>query len=185
MFPFKQDLSAQQKNYSKWVVNTVEYIIIHHTATPAGTLQGCINWLLGKTSTSNPVSCHFIVDVDGSAYKLGDPKQVLWHAGQSLWGMTVGLNYHSVGIEIIWPTDWDFTNEQRGTVKALIGHLMATFKIPAENVLRHADLTWSGSGKKTLWDGKSKSRKTDVDHALWKNFPSWDAYRKSIEVKAL
>lgn len=95
-----------------------------------------------------------------------------------------GLNYHSLGIEIIGPTAGDFTDEQRGTVKKLIGHLMATFKIPAENVLRHADLTWAGSGKKILWDGKSSSRKTDVDHALWKNFTSWDDYRKKIVVQA-
>lgn len=85
MFPFKADYSAKQKNFSKGVVNTCEYIIVHHTATPAGTLQGCIDGLLGTRDSSNPVSCHFIVDVDGAAYKLGDPKQVLWHAGQSLW----------------------------------------------------------------------------------------------------
>ena len=52
------------------------------------------------------------------------------------------MNFHSIGIEIIGPTNGDFTNEQRGTVKALIGHFMATYKIPPENVLRHADLTW-------------------------------------------
>lgn len=95
------------------------------------------------------------------------------------------MNYHSIGIEIIGPTDGDFSNEQRGTVKDLIGHFMATYNIPPENVLRHADITWKSSGKRQLWDGISRSRKTDVDHALWKNFKSWDEYRRSIVPKAL
>lgn len=95
------------------------------------------------------------------------------------------MNFHSIGIEIIGPTDGDFSNEQRGTVKALIGHFMAVYGIPPENVLRHADLTNAGSTKKKLWDGKSPSRKTDVANSLWKNFKSWDEYRRSIVPKAL
>lgn len=62
---------------------------------------------------------------------------------------------------------------------------MAVYNIPPENVLRHADITWSGSGKRQLWDGKSPSRKTDVANSLWKNFKSWDEYRRSIVPKAL
>jgi N-acetyl-anhydromuramyl-L-alanine amidase AmpD len=33
--------------------------------------------------------------------------------------------------------------EQKIRVKELIRYLMKTFNIPKENVLRHADLTWS------------------------------------------
>jgi hypothetical protein len=62
---------------------------------------------------------------------------------------------------------------------------MASFKIPKENVLRHADLTWKGSGKKQLWDGISPSRKTDVDRALWKNFTSWADYQSKLVPKAI
>jgi len=98
MFPFKKDYSARQKNITRGE-NRCEYIVVHHTGTPAGTLEGNIKVLLGETIRQ--VSCHFIVDVDGSAYKLGDPKQILWHAGTSNWGNTVGMNYHSLGIEII------------------------------------------------------------------------------------
>ena len=135
--------------------------------------------------TSSDVSAHALVDYDGSAYKLGKSEQTLWHAGKSNWGDLIGLNFHSIGIEIIGPTDGDFSNEQRGTVKALIGHFMAVYGIPPENVLRHADLTHAGSSKKKLWDGISPSRKTDVAHSLWKNFKSWDEYRRSIVPKAL
>lgn len=45
---------------------------------------------------------------------------------------------------------------------------MAAFNIPAENVLRHADLTHAHSKEKALWDGKSASRKVDVSDLFWK-----------------
>ncbi len=190
MFPWKKDLSAQQRHV--WTVpNTHEYIIIHHTGTPKGTLAGNIKILTGTNpngtpyKTNDPVSAHALVDFNGDAYKLGKSEQTLWHAGKSNWGNLVGLNYHSIGIEIIGPTDNDFSNEQRWTVKALIGHFMAVYGIPVENVLRHKDLTWAGSGKKQLYNGKSPSRKPDVHDSLWKNFKSFDEYRRSIIPKAL
>lgn len=190
MFPWKKDLSSTQRNFNS-VPNTHEYIIIHHTGTPKGTLAGNIKILTGRHpdgtpyESANPVSAHALVDWNGDAYKLGKSEQSLWHAGKSCWGNLVWLNYHSIGIEIIGPTDEDFTNEQRGAVKALIGHFMAVYNIPPENVLRHKDLTWAWSGKKRLYDGTSPSRKPDVHDSLWKNFKSWDEYRRSIVPKAL
>lgn len=82
MFPWKKDLSARQKNFSG-VPNTHEYIIVHHTGTPNGTLEGNIRVLLGETKSE--VSAHALVDWNGDAYKLGKSEQTLWHAGQSNW----------------------------------------------------------------------------------------------------
>lgn len=184
MFPFKKDLSATQQHFSKWIENTCDYIIVHHTATPAGTLNGNIKILTGTDvnwnpfNAKDPVSAHFLIDSNGDAYKLWDPKQVLWHAGQSNWGTIVGMNYHWLGIEIIGP---GFTDEQRKTVRSLISYLMWVFKIPKENVLRHADLTWKGSMKKQLWDGVSPSRKNDVDSSFWKiDRTTWKQYQDSF-----
>ena len=182
MFPWKKDYSARQKNFSS-IPNSHEYIIVHHTGTPKWSLEGNIKVLLGETPSE--VSAHALVDWDGSAYKLWRSEQTLWHAGKSNWWQIIGLNYHAIGIEIIGPTDGDFSNEQRGTVKALIGHFMAVYNIPPDNVLRHADLTWKWSAKKVLWDWVSPSRKVDVANSLWKNFKSWDEYRRSIVPKAL
>lgn len=155
MFPWKKDLSKTQRHTSKGMENTCDFIIVHHTATPPGTLKGNIKILTGTNpdgteyKTTNPVSAHALIDSNGDAYKLADPRQVTWHAGQSNWGNIVGLNYHGIGIEVIGP---GFTEEQRKTVRALIQHLMAVFQIPKENVLRHADLTHKGSSKRQLWD---------------------------------
>ena len=179
MFPFKQDLSSEQKNYTKWITNTCDYVIVHHTGTVQGTLWGNLKVLLGHTR--NPVSCHFLVDGDGSAYKLADPKLVTWHAWSSRWGSINWLNFHSLGIEIIGP---DFTHAQRVTVRKLIQHLMAVFNIPKANVLRHADLTHAGSAKKILWDWVSKSRKIDVADSFWKiDRTTWFEYQNSLVPK--
>lgn len=175
MFPFKQVYVT--KNITPWV-NTKEFIIVHHTWTPQGTLAGNI-----KALTTWAVSCHFIVDGDGSAYKIGSPDMILWHAWSSQWGNKIGMNSYSLGIEIIGP---EFTDAQRKTVRALIQHLMATFWIPGANVLRHADLTNAGSAKKILWDGKSPSRKVDVADSFWKiNRTTWKEYQDSLIPKAI
>lgn len=151
MFPFKENLASRQKNFSKWV-NTCEYIILHHTATGRNTIEGNKRVLLWETARK--VSCHFIVDEHGNAYKLGDPKQILWHAWESFWKWKRYLNNYSVGIEIIWPLPW-FTDEQRRTVYFLVQHLMSVLKIPKENVLRHKDV--------------SQGRKNDVEDSFWNN----------------
>lgn len=189
MFPFKKDLVSTQRHYTKGIENTCEYIIVHHTATPPGTLKGNIKILTGTNpdgsefKTTNPVSAHFLIDSNGDAYKLADPKQVTWHAGQSNWWDIVGMNYHGLWIEVIGP---GFTTEQRATVRALIQHLMGVFKIPGSNVLRHADLTWNGSKKKILWDEKSPSRKNDIDASFWKiDRTSWKQYQDSFIPKII
>lgn len=82
------------------------------------------------------------------------------------------MNRHALGIEIIGPLkDGGFTRAQLVTVTRLVEHLMAVYKVPKENVLRHADFTWDGSKEKKLWDGKSRSRKVDVASTF---FPSGD-----------
>jgi N-acetylmuramoyl-L-alanine amidase CwlA len=60
MFKFKADYSKRQKNFSGSLMNTHEYIIVHHTGTPQGTLEGNIKVLLGETDRD--VSAHFLVD---------------------------------------------------------------------------------------------------------------------------
>ncbi len=162
MFPFKENLSARQKNKSAWV-NTREFIVLHHTATGRGTIDGNIKVLLGETGRK--VSCHFIVDTNGEAYKLGDPTDILWHAWVSQWGNRRDLNKHSIGIEVIWPLPW-FTDEQKHTVLWLVQHLMAVLTIPKENVIRHKDI--------------APGRKTDIDDSFFNkwyqvSFKEWQS----------
>mgnify|MGYP000999310745 FL=1 len=83
-----------------------------------------------------------MVSTADEVFKIGSPDDILWHAGESQWGRFVMMNNFALGIEIVGPlSNGGFTDAQRKTVRDLIRHLMATFKIPKENVLRHRDIT--------------------------------------------
>lgn len=163
MFPFKADYSARQKNITKGK-NTCEYIILHHTGTWEGTLQGNVKTLLWETDRQ--VSCHFLVDTNWDAYKLGNPDMILWHAGESEWQGKKWLNSYSMWIEVIWPlANWGFTEEQKKTVFWLVQHLMNVCNIPKEKVIRHKDIApWRKTDiADTFWNTKYKT------YAEWQN----------------
>lgn len=163
MFPFKKTFPSPDER-SKGI-NTKQFIIVHHTATQEGTIKGVLDGLYRRPDYA---SCHFTVDTNGDAYKIGSPDDILWHAGESQWGKFVMMNNYSLGIEIIGPlTNGGFTDSQRKTVRDLIQHLMATFKIPRWNVLRHRDITSSRSSKGELAQPGDISRKIDVADTFW------------------
>lgn len=95
------------------------------------------------------------------------------------------MNKFAIGIEILGPDPkLGFNDAQRKTVRNLVQHLMAAFGVPAENVLRHADLTHANSKEKVLWDGKSKSRKVDVSDLFWKiDRKLFVEYQRSLKPK--
>lgn len=184
MYPFKKTFTTVNK--SIWV-NTCEYIILHHTASKEWSINWIINSFTWNTKSNNPVSAHFVIDTNWDAYKIGDPKNILWHAGVSEWNGKKNMNNYSMGIEIIWPlSDGGFTDAQRKTVRDLVQHLMAVFNIPSDRVLRHADLTNAWSAKWILWDGKSRSRKVDVADSFWKiDRTLFSEYQKSLVPKQI
>jgi len=65
---------------------------------------------------------------------------------------------------------------------------MATFGIPKENVLRHADICQQSAYTlaKILWDGKRQSRKVDVSDDFWKiDRTEFKQYQDSLVPKAM
>jgi N-acetylmuramoyl-L-alanine amidase len=71
------------------------YLVMHYTAGP--TAQSAINTLC---SPSAKASAHIVLGRDGSIVQLAPFNVVTWHAGVSQWNGLVGLNQHSIGIEI-------------------------------------------------------------------------------------
>jgi N-acetyl-anhydromuramyl-L-alanine amidase AmpD len=49
----------------------------------------------------NTVSVHFVIGPDGECGKIGDPRDILWHAGNGSWGKTPNVNYVMMGIEVV------------------------------------------------------------------------------------
>lgn len=95
------------------------------------------------------------------------------------------MNQYSIGIEVIGPLkDEGFTRAQKIVARRFIEHLMAEYKIPAKNVLKHADLTWSGSSSMKLWDWKSPSRKVDIARSFVDfDNNSWGDFQKALTPK--
>lgn len=72
-----------------------KYTIIHYTAD--GTPKQTINWFM---NTAAGVSAHLLIDRDGNIYQFAPFNIKTWHAGESKWGNLVGMNSHSIGIEL-------------------------------------------------------------------------------------
>lgn len=167
MFPFTKTVPTTKKSSGK---NTCEFLVIHHTA--GWTFEGNVNYLSQRNrnpfSGQNQVSCPFVVWPAGETAKIGDPIDIQWHCGASSWkgrSRWNSMNAFAIGIEIVWPP---FTLKQQIAVRKLIGHLRAVFNIPAENVLRHADI--------------APKRKTDVDPSFYAP-QTWKEFVDSIPVK--
>lgn len=154
-------IQLQTKNITPWI-NTCEYIVTHHTWTWEWTIKGVLN-----TLTKGAVSCHYIIDTTGDVYKIGEDKDILWHAWVSEWKWKKDLNKYSIWIEIVWPLPNWFTDKQRATHKTLIKELCKTHWIPKENCIRHKDI--------------APKRKTDIADSFW-NWISktWNDYINTL-----
>ena len=157
---YKQELTT--KNVTPWR-NTREYIIVHHTWTKHGTIK----WVL-NTLTKWNVSCHYVVDINWDMYKIWSTDNILWHTWISEWKWKKNMNNYSIWIEVVWWAGEEFPFIQRAAVKKLIEHLMFTFKIPKENVLRHKVI--------------APNRKNDIADIFWNNkYASWKDYQDSCK----
>jgi len=174
---YKQILNTNNKTAG---INTCQFIILHHTATAENSINGVI-----KTLTVGNVSCHYIVDTNGDIYKIGNDKDILWHAGESSWGKLKYMNLYSIWIEVIWPLkNGGFTNEQKVSVKNLILELSKKYAIPKENILRHKDIApWRKVDiSDTFWNGEFKTFE-DYKINLFLNTPSMATKTKYTDIK--
>ena len=90
-------------------------IVLHYTGMPD--MQSALDRL---TSPEAKVSAHYLVDEDGTIYRLVDESNRAWHAGKSRWRGVADVNSASVGIEIVNPGHEfgyrEFPDEQMASV---------------------------------------------------------------------
>lgn len=152
----------QTENFFEEKVNTCEYILLHHTGKGKGI--NIVKYLCKKESG---VSCHYVVDVDGTIYQLADDKKCTRHAGVSTYQGKTGLNLYSIGIEVV-SDGHTFTDQQRDAVRELIKSLMQTYKIPSSKIIRHKDV--------------APGRKRDIGDNFWNHqFLTFTEYQRSFD----
>jgi N-acetylmuramoyl-L-alanine amidase len=76
---------------------TPSYLVLHYTA--GRSCESSVESLCTRKAQGN-ASAHVVLGRDGRIVQLAPFNIVTWHAGVSQWAGRVGLNSHSIGIEI-------------------------------------------------------------------------------------
>jgi N-acetylmuramoyl-L-alanine amidase len=117
----------------------VSMIVLHYTGMP-----DCEGALARLCSAEAKVSCHFLIDEDGTIYRLVDETKRAWHAGKSHWRGVTDVNSASVGIEIVNPGHEfgyrEFPDEQIAALIPLVASIKERHGISRGNVVGHSDI---------------------------------------------
>jgi N-acetylmuramoyl-L-alanine amidase len=114
-------------------------LILHYTGMSSATKA--IDWL---SRAESGVSCHYVVDENGSITQLVPEDQRAWHAGVSCWRGETDINSHSIGIEIHNPGHQDgypdFPPAQMDAVIALSKDIVRRHRMTPDSILAHSDV---------------------------------------------
>ena len=115
-------------------------LLMHYTGMSS--CEKAIDWL---SRPESKVSCHYVIDTDGTVTQMVSEELRAWHAGQSQWGGERDINSLSIGLEIHNPghgDDYcDFPDRQMQAVMELSREIIARWRIMPENVLGHSDVS--------------------------------------------
>jgi N-acetylmuramoyl-L-alanine amidase len=130
-------------------------LLLHYTGMSS--CKAAIDWL---SRPDSKVSCHYVVDLDGTVTQLVPERMRAWHAGVARWRGQTDINSMSIGIEIHNPghgDDYcDFPDLQMQTVTDLSREIVARWGIAPEGVLGHSDVAPERKcdpGEKFNWAG--------------------------------
>lgn len=162
MYPFNK--TAQTTKKSKGT-NKCKWIVIHHTAW--WTFESNMRYLsLGNSQAS----VHFVIWQSEERWKIGDPRDILWHAGNWKRGSCSNVNTDFLWIEVVG--FGEYNTKQLIALTDLVEYLMAVYDIPREMIIRHSDCTQDDdiTSQKILRDWKRRSKKKDIGLNF---FPMW------------
>ena len=130
---------APSPNQDDRPVGPIDMLILHYTGMKSG--QAALDRLRDPEAR---VSSHYLVEEDGTLFRLVPEGRRAWHAGVSCWRGHTLLNGRSIGIEIVNPGhEWGyraFPAAQMQAVRALCLGVLSRNPIPARNVLAHSDV---------------------------------------------
>jgi N-acetylmuramoyl-L-alanine amidase len=117
----------------------VDMLVLHYTGMK--TSAEAIDRLCDPAAK---VSAHYVIDEDGTVWRLVEESRRAWHAGVSFWQGTRDINAASIGIELVNPGhDWGyraFPEAQMASLEALCGGLLRRHPISADRVVGHSDV---------------------------------------------
>jgi N-acetylmuramoyl-L-alanine amidase len=137
----------------------IDMLVLHYTGMTSA--KDAIDRLRDPVAK---VSSHYVVEEDGSVWRLVDERRQAAHAGISYWRGRTGLNAHSIGIEIANPGHShgypDFPLLQLSVVCDLCLEILSRHAIPARNIVGHSDISpdrKDDPGEKFDWEGLARN----------------------------
>ena len=117
----------------------IDILLLHYTGMVSA--AAALERLCDPTAK---VSSHYLIDEDGSCYRLVAEEKRAQHAGVSSWAGVSDINSHSIGIELVNPGHEfgyrDFPTAQIAVLEALARGILARHAIPRARVLGHSDV---------------------------------------------
>ena len=117
----------------------IDMVILHYTGMPSGSEA-----LDRLCDAQSKVSAHYLVEEDGTVFRLVDEQRRAWHAGVSYWAGDTDINGCSIGIEIVNPgheTGYRaFPDAQMKAVIALCLDIRGRHEVPSARFLGHSDV---------------------------------------------
>jgi len=117
----------------------IDMLVLHYTGMK--TAAEAIDRLCDPAAK---VSAHYMIDEDGTVWRLVEESRRAWHAGTSFWQGTPDVNAVSIGIELVNPGhDWGyraFPEAQMASLEALCRGLLSRHPIPPDRVVGHSDV---------------------------------------------
>lgn len=117
----------------------IDMLILHYTGMPSAAAA-----LERLCSPQAQVSAHYVVEEDGTVWRLVPEEGRAWHAGVSAWAGRRDINDRSIGVELVNPGHEfgyrPFPAAQMEALADLAGGILARHPIPPRNVVGHADV---------------------------------------------
>jgi len=126
-------------NYDSRDGQSVDMLVLHYTGMASA--EQALQRLCDATVKA---SAHYMVDEDGTVYRLVPEEMRAWHAGVSFWRGQTNINQRSIGIEMVNPGHEfgyrAFPEPQMRAVAALCKDVLMRHAIPPRNIVAHSDI---------------------------------------------
>ncbi len=151
-------------NHDERQAGAIQILLLHYTGML--TAESALERMCDPEAK---VSAHYMIDDDGTVYRLVPEDRRAWHAGEAAWRGQTDINSLSIGIELVNPGHEfmyrQYTEPQMGALIDLSQEIVQRHAIAPEFVLGHSDVAprrKKDPGEKFQW-----SRLASVGVGLW------------------
>jgi N-acetylmuramoyl-L-alanine amidase len=118
---------------------SIDMFVLHYTGMRTATAA-----LDRLCDPAAQVSAHYLIDEDGTVYRLVAEEKRAWHAGVARWCEDPDVNGRSIGVELVNPGPEfiyrDFPQPQMESLTELAQDILKRHPIPGRNVVGHSDI---------------------------------------------